>query len=183
MNNEFLPTEKNVLHIKDKLNFDRIDLTQPNEVIEEIASQVTIETNGMVTGCVKPYEGPLVSQGQNAVAGIGAVLRAAMDPGGIQKTLGRQGEEIRSYEFFLNTPVYESYKYRVCYFQFGVAHYPVTVVMEQDVADALTMKRNSAFEFCCENREELEDLISKAIGSHRVIEVIQELIRVNQIMG
>ena len=44
-----------------QLNFDNVDLTAPNIVIENIVSQIKDATNEIITGNVEPYKGLIFS--------------------------------------------------------------------------------------------------------------------------
>lgn len=168
------------LEINGKLDFNDIDLTAPNKVMEEIVNQLSSETNGIICGKVATYSGHIVSYKTSGLSG----LRAALDVEkhvDIQTTLGKQGEEYQKFEFYLHTPLSKQYKFRICYLQFGIGNYPAKVVLEQSIADDIYSEMNSGYIVMCNNRTELEDLIYSILNSKRVINVMQELIRINQI--
>ena len=164
-----------------KLDFNDIDLTAPHVVIEELASQIAQETDGIIQGKVAPYSGHVYSYTQSGLAGLSAVLGSVEKRVDIQTTLGKQGEESHKYEFYLCTPSYQRYKYRICYLQYGAGNYPVNVVLEQNIANDIYSDSNAGYIIKCQTRMELEDLIVKVIYSKRVISVMQELIRINQV--
>ena len=164
-----------------KLDFNDIDLTAPYLVAEELASQIEQETDGIIQGKVAPYSGHVYSYTQSTLAGLSTVLGSVEKRVDIQTTLGKQGEESHKYEFYLCTPSYERYKYRICYLQYGVGNYPVNVVLEQSIANDIYSGSNAGYIISCQTRIELEDLIVKVIYSKRVISIMQELIRVNQV--
>ena len=165
-----------------KLDFNDIDLTAPNMVVEEIASQIAESTNNIIHGTVAPYSGHVFSYTQKGGLGSLSIALGTEDKRiDIQTTLGRQGEEKHKYEFFLQTPSYKSYKFRVCYLQHGISNYPVTVVLEQSIANSMCSDGNASYIFKCKDRADLEDLVVKVIYSKPVIGVMQELIRINQI--
>ena len=168
------------IELKDKLSFNTEDLTAPNIVIENIVSQINGETDGMVFGSVEKYEGAVESYVSPAVLDLGFIkTETKVD---IQESLGKIGDEVHKYEFFLNTPVYEQYQYRVCFIEYGTANYPVKVIVEQSIADEINKSGyNSKYVYLCRNRSELEKLIISVIYSKKVISVIQELINIYQI--
>ena len=79
------------------------------------------------------------------------------------------------------TPSYQRYKYRICYLQYSIGNYPVNVVLEQNIANDVYSDSNAGYIIKCHTRAELEDLIVKVIYSKPVINVMQELIRINQV--
>ena len=50
------------LGLNDKLNFDKVDLTPADIVVEEIAKELKSETRGLVDCNVKPYAGEIYSR-------------------------------------------------------------------------------------------------------------------------
>lgn len=50
-----------MLSLKEKLNFDKVDLTAPDMVLEEVGEQLKEITKGMVECVIKPYDGPIRS--------------------------------------------------------------------------------------------------------------------------
>lgn len=180
------------LDLSSRLNFDSIDLTAPNVVIKEFASQIKQETNGIIIGTVEKYDGPVesytttISSPSSSIVGISKML-SSLSPAeknidvDIQTDLGKIGDKSFKYEFYLSTPSFEQYKYRVCFLEFGIANYPVKVVLEKSIADSISIKPNSDCIIICNNRAELEELVTRMIFSKRIINIMQELIHINQI--
>lgn len=174
------------LDLSSRLNFDDIDLTAPDIVTKELALQIAQETNGIITGNVEKYDGPVVSYmasaGLSALSGLQTAFGTAEKKIDIQESLGKLGETSNKYEFYLSTPAFKQYQYRICFLQYGVANYPTKVVLEQSVADEVNQHGiNSNYIYTCNNRKELEDLIVKVIFSKRIIGIMQELIHIHQI--
>ena len=63
--------------------------------------------------------------------------------------------------------------------KYGIAHYPVQFTLEESIARSI-QGVNSNYIITCNNREEVEELILKILGSKKVIGVMQELIRISQ---
>ena len=167
------------IDLKDKLILEDSDLTAPNIVVEKIVSQIKNETNGVITGNIESYDGPVLSY---TTMGLRAVLDMTERKVDIQDSLGKRGEKENKYEFYLTTPVFEQYQYRVCFLQYGVANYPVKVVLEQSIANEINKKgMQSNYIYVCNNPSELEELIISVIYSKKVIGVMQELVHIHQI--
>ena len=172
--------------IKDKLDFSEIDLTPPNVVVEEILSSLPSITNGMVMGKVEPYEGHVESyttteRVYSPLTGLKEMLstRDEVRRVDIQNDLGKQGEDLKSFECYLYTPEYEGYRYRLFFMRYGLAKYPVQLTLEESIAKSIT-SLNSRYIVNVNNRGEVENLINLIFTSQKVVSVIQELIRISQ---
>ena len=169
------------LNISEKLDFSDIDFTAPEKVIDEILTQLSDETNGIILGKVTSYNGHVRSyrktSGISTVAmAIGTMTEKEVD---IQQDLGKIGQETHKFECFLYTPEYEKYKYRVFFVKYDVANYPVEIILEESVARSIT-RPNSGYVFTCNTRDELEELMVNIFTSKKLITVMQELVRINQ---
>ena len=165
-----------------KLDFNDIDLTPPENIVKDIISHISTETKGIISGEIKPYSGHIFSYTQqSSYKSIAIALGEKDKKVDIQTTLGKQNEESYSYEFYLKTPLYEQYKYRICYMRYGIGNYPVTLVLEQSIADDVFSEINANYILKCNTREDFEDLMISIVCSKRVIAVMQEMIRINQI--
>ena len=59
------------LNLNEKLDFNDIDLTAPNIVVEEILAELPTETNGIIAGQIKAYSGPVFSYKKTGLSGLG----------------------------------------------------------------------------------------------------------------
>lgn len=170
----------NRIDLSSKLVFNEGDLTNPSVVVESLLSQIKDETNGMVFGQIGTYEGDIDSYTIPSLsAQIGIVLGDGRKKVDVQKKLGELNKETQKFEVFLCTPVFEQYKYRICFIEFGISNYPVKVVLEQNISDEINKEENkNGYIYSCENRSELEELISRIICSKKVISVMQEIIKI-----
>lgn len=168
------------LNIADRLDFSEIDLTEPDKVIEDILGQLNEETQGIVTGEISAYNGPVMSY--NTVApSMGSVISSLTQEKhvDIQDSLGKVGAENQKFECSLYTACYAKYRYRIFFMQYGIAHYPVQFILEESIAHSIG-GNGASYIFTCNRREEVEDLIFKILYSKKVIGVMQELIRIYQ---
>lgn len=187
------------LDLSSKLEFDNVDITPPNVVANELAEQIKKETNGIIKGTVTSYsKGVFSYRGTGLRVGVSDLipsltglptplvgLHASLESiaekkANPQNELGKIGEKTQEYEFYLTTPSFEQYKYRICFLQFGIANYPVSVVLEQSIADSINERSDSNYIISCKNRKEFEDLMCRVILSKRVLGVMQELINIDQ---
>lgn len=175
----------NRISLDGKLNFNEIDLTAPSEVINQLVEDIKGQTHGIICGEVKPYSGEIESY--IVESPFSSIARAAGQVSGekkvdIQNSLGKVGAQTSKYEFYLNTPVYQQYKYRICFFEHDMGNYPVKVVLEQSISsDLYGYNSNSNYIHICKSREEFENLIINIINSKRVINIMQGMINIHKV--
>lgn len=168
------------LNISERLDFTDIDLTAPEKVIDEVLIQLSQETNGIVLGKIEPYAGHVMSYTKAGLSAIALAIGSTTDKEvNIQNDLGKIGQETHKFECFLYTPEYEKYKYRVFFVKYDTSNYPVNIILEESVSKSIASS-NSGYVFTCNTREELEDLVIKIFTSKKLINVMQELVRINQ---
>ena len=170
---------KKTLNLNERLDFNDIDLTAPNKVIEEILSELPRETKGIVLGMIKEYSGPVTSYIRSGFASLAASLGTEDEEVNIQEDLGAQMHEEHRFECFLYTPLYDKYKYRLFFVKYGIANYPVEIILEESIAQSISGKMSNYINKC-NNRAELEELIINIFTSKKSVAVMQELIRINQ---
>ena len=112
------------INIGERLIFDNLDLTPPKAIIETLIAQIKEQTKGIVIGVIKEYDGPIepykkvVQDSISSIASmsISSIWNSHIQPKeeiievDIQNTLGKTGDELSKYEFYLGTPIYEQYK-------------------------------------------------------------------------
>lgn len=168
------------LNLTTRLNFSEIDLTAPDKVVAEIFEQLPEETNGIILGAVKLYDGHIFSYTKRGLSSISIALGATEDKEiDIQDSLGKFGEETCKFECYLYTPEYPKYKYRMFFMRYDIANYPVKLVLEESIANSIS-GNSSGYIYSCKSRAELEELVTKILTSKRAIDIMQELIRINQ---
>ena len=140
------------LGLNDKLNFDKVDLTPADIVVEEIAKELKSETRGLVDCNVKPYAGENYSRivtKPSSMASSMAMLTSALDTRGheeifdVQNSLGELINKENKYEVYLSTPKYKNYKFRLMFLKYDSTIYPVTIVLEQEISTHLQNAHNS----------------------------------------
>ena len=170
----------NELNFDGKLDFSEIDLTEPSLVISKILEELPTATHGIISGTIAKYNGPVVSYDEPSLdtsLAIHTVINGRHFD--IQEDLGIFGECDKKYECYLYTSSYEKYKYRMFFLQYGIANYPARFTLEEDIARSI--KGNDAsYIITCKNRKDVEDLLKNILFSKRVVNVMQELIRIHQ---
>lgn len=166
------------LNLSDKLDFSEIDLTAPEKIVKEFLEQLAEETNNIILGNIKTYNGPVTSYVKTGFSTIASALGTMDRDVDIQSDLGKIGTENHKFECYLYTPEYVNYKYRVFFMKYNIANYPVSLILEEGVAKSIS--NGSGYIFNCENREDLEKLLFKIFTSKKLISIMQELVRINQ---
>ncbi len=170
----------NKLNLSSKLDFTDIDMTAPDKAVEEILIQLPQETNGIICGNIVSYDGPVNSYTitkASLASALGTITTEQYVD--IQKSLGKDGEEERKFECFLYTSGYTKYKYRMFFMKYGIANYPVQFTLEESIARSI-FENNANYIVTCNRREEVDNLLVNILTSKKVLEVMQELIRIYQ---
>ena len=117
----------------------------PDIVMSDICNELEKITKGFVVANVREYDGKIESYDtMGAMAALAASLQTSMRID-IQDKLGVIEETSFKYEMYLTANQIENYKYRVMFVGYGIAGYPVKVVLEQDIADELNNKEDSGY--------------------------------------
>ena len=84
------------LNISGRLDFNEIDLTPAEKVINDILAQLMEETNGIVCGKIAPYSGHVMSYTRSGFSSVVSVIGGATADTriDIQDDLGKIGQDI-----------------------------------------------------------------------------------------
>ena len=157
-------------------DFSATNSITPDIVMKDICNELEKVTKGFVTANVCEYEGKIESYDTlGAMAALATTLQATMRVD-IQDKLGAIGEANFKYELYLSASQIENYKYRVLFIGYGIAGYPVKVVVEQDIADELNDRENSGYIYTVESKDEFKKLLISILNSKTMQKVIQNLI-------
>ena len=95
-----------------------------------------------------------------------------------QTKLGEVGEDRFTYEFFLTSKGTPDYKFRVLFMQYGITGYPVTVILEEGIADEINHS-DEGYTYSIQNRKKYEELLKLIFGSKRFGEILTKLMQLN----
>ena len=159
-----------------KFEFKLKDEYTPEVAIMKILSQIEEATQGYVQGKVEVYNGPIYSYKQPSLAtllGKSSIMddEKTID---IQDELGEIGTENHKYEVFLAVKGLPHYKYRMMFIEYGMISYPVTIVMDNELAMIYSGQDKELFK--CDSMKTLQDMMEKIINSDPMIAFIQKLI-------
>ena len=183
------------LDFSNDLIFDKTDLTPPKHIVENLIAELKEATKGIIEGVITNYDGPIepykkvvTKMPLPGLTAITSALSSSLQPQeeivevDIQNNLGKTGDTLQTFEFYITTPVFQQYQYRICFLQHGVANYPVKVVLEQSVADEINKRGlNSTCTYTRSSPSELEELLFDIIYSKKLKTIMQELINVYNI--
>lgn len=157
-------------------NFKNREVKFPNELATEYCNQLYDLTGNLVIAKVERYNKSISEM--NAIAPIANLANATslLIGKSAEHYLGEiSGSSRFTYELYLtgvNTP---KYKYRFCFIENGVYPYPVTVVLDSDIAKELKVETN----LICENEAVYKEILRKVLNSNKMNEVIEGLMTIN----
>lgn len=161
---------------EEKFSFELVDRYTPDVVIKNSLGQIEQATKGHVIGNIARYDGPIYSYTKKT----GLAALGAMQPFSetitvdIQQDLGEQNTEQNKFEVFLTVKGLEHYKYRMMFVKYSTISYPVTIVMNEDLAIEYSGKKNDIFTIA--SMKKLEELMELVLNSKTMILLIQSLI-------
>lgn len=159
-------------NLKTDYDFSAVDSVMPDIVMSDICNELEKITKGFVVANVREYDGKIESYDtMGAMAALAASLQTSMRID-IQDKLGVIEETSFKYEMYLTANQIENYKYRVMFVGYGIAGYPVKVVLEQDIADELNNKED----YTIDSKTEFEELLVSVFNSKTMQKIIQNLI-------
>lgn len=166
--------------LQKKLNFDKVDLTPPDVVLRETGEQLKEITRGLVKCEVLPYTGPISSYTHTRTVGPSALLdvfqpRTVEEEVDIQSKLGEIGNTTKKFEVCLETPNDKQYKFRLMFIKYNSTIYPVTVVLESDIANELPQYGNK-YIYNIKSRNDFQRFVTNVINTDRVVNILQQLI-------
>lgn len=163
---------------KQTFSFELIDKDTPDVVIRNSLKEIEERTRGYVTGHIQKYNGPISSYVKRTESAVTAALANFSDnhtiPVDIQSDLGEQDSEDNRFEVFVSAKELEHYKYRIMFVDYGAISYPVTVVMNEDLAKECTSRGTTRFKVG--SMKELEIMMNTILNSQRMFNLFQSLI-------
>lgn len=160
---------------KSRFSFELVDKYTPDTVIQNTLKQIEEATSGYVVGNIDEYSGPITSYTKEIGIGAGlSSLRTETIKVNIQEDLGEQNKKNNRFEVYITVKGLEHYKYRLMFVDYGTISYPVTIVMNEELAVEYSRRRSDKFRI--ESMKELEEMMNTVINSEVMIKLIQNLI-------
>ena len=134
----------------------------------------------MVECVVRPYDGPIRSYIQTRENPTNALITAFQTKPveeriDIQNRLGELGNTRKRFEVCLETPNDTDYKFRLMFIEYDATIYPVTVVLESDIANQLPQYGNG-YIYKLRTRNDFQEFILNVINTDKTVTILQQLI-------
>lgn len=159
-------------------NFNLVDTKEPVDVIKEQIGVISKRSRGYVSAHIKDYSGPIQSYTYKTPTGLGHVTKGFATEKevefDIQTKLGEIGSERHKYEVYLSVKGLPNYKYRMMFVSYGSISYPVTIVLNDDIAEDI--RTGYSYTQMVKSLEELEELLNKILESYMFHELVQSMI-------
>ena len=157
-------------------SFELVDEYTPEIVIKKELKQIEEATKHYVTGELSEYQGEIHSYTKEV--GFSAAIKALQESKtidvDIQEELGELSNESHRYEVFLKVRFMDNYKYRLMFVDYGAVSYPVTIILNEELAEEYSETVRDYF--LIDSMKELENLLNKVINSRKLHRIIQNLI-------
>lgn len=157
-------------------SFDLVDKYTPEQVIRNEIRQIEEATKHYVIGEMSEYNGEIYSYTKEV--GLGVALRAIQASNtidvDIQDELGELTDERHRYEVYLKAKNMDNYKYRLMFVDYGAVAYPVTIILNEELAVEYSGRMKDSF--LIGSMKELHNLLDKVINSKTLLNIIQNLI-------
>lgn len=162
-----------------EFNFNLVDQFTPDKVIEDKLKELGEATKCYVEGRIEPYDGHIFSYDYTRRTGLSGLNlyqnseeTVHVD---IQDKLGEQNNEEKKFEVYLKVKGIENYKYRMMFIEYGTVSYPVTVVLNADIAVEYGSGRRKTI-VKLNSMLEIQELLNKIFESGMMKALIQNLI-------
>lgn len=160
--------------------FDVTDLKLPIECLNQFASLIEQATKSYVQGNVDSYSGSIYSEYDRShnfsidtsIFTNGRIIRD------IQDALGAvSGKGIVKLEFYLSSKSLEDYKCRLMFVEYGLGGYPVTVVLEKNIASEIKDETKVSSEYCiCNSMQQFQNLLNLVYETKYLHDLLQSII-------
>jgi len=164
------------------LDLENVDTTTPtpDEIVNEQCDFLREATQGRIVAKVANYNGPIASYTapplvHNFAKALAPLYMSQEQKFDIQDKLGEIGDDPSNYftfEFFITSMKTPNYKFRIMFLRYGIGHYPVELVLDEDIAINIGMEEPS---FSCDSMDEFKDYLAKILNSPKVQTVIKTL--------
>ena len=164
-----------------EFNFDVVLEELPKEVIERVFIDTIRESSrGLLKASINSYSGHITSyetttDNFSMFASLGEKKTVYHN---IQNELGELDKRYYTYELIIESVILKNYKYRVLFFRYGEAGYPVTVVVADAISRQLEIdcKGEKPYIYTINKHQELETLANAILCTKAIETTMQEAI-------
>ena len=158
---------------KSKFQFELVDKLAPDIVIKNALKQIAEATNGYVEGNIQEYSGHIHSYTKPGLASSISLMQEPKEID-VQDSLGEQSDVDNRFEVYLSAKGLSKYKYSLMFVDYKAISYPVTIVLNEQLARVYSNKYEDTF--IINSMNQLDKLLDKVINSEVLIRIIQSLI-------
>ncbi|MCL2250237.1 MAG: hypothetical protein FWC13_13350 [Oscillospiraceae bacterium] len=153
--------------------FEWLEIETPKDILNHQCSELGKLTKERVIAKITEYDGHILSYyKKNPFNIVSKMLEEEYVD--IQDELGASAESNFTFEFFITSASTPNYKYRIMFFQYGIDFYPVTIVLDEAIAEELKIEQNTI----CSSQDEFEDILKKILNSKKMEKVIRALMTI-----
>jgi len=153
--------------------------TRPEEIVKQQCEHLCRITNEKVFAKVSEYEvgtNDYIYEESPALTAYNSVQKSfGSQKVHIQDKLGDVGTKPEdmyfNYEFYLTSPATPKYRFRIMFFGYVSDQYPVTLVLNSDIANDI----DESDRVVCDSEEEFIGYLQRMLNSTRVMSVIRAL--------
>lgn len=152
----------------------------PKGLLEEQCAELYELTNRKIIGRVERFEGAIRDNPDSLKELAASIALTATNIGGfsVQNILGEvSGNSAFKYEFYITSRDTPNYKYRAFFMEYGIDLYPLSLIVDEDIAEELGSAED--YIFLCESENEYLERIKRVLNSSKIYNVINALLLLN----
>ena len=157
-----------------KKKFSAVDIEAPNNVLNQQGEYLSDATDGLIIAKATEYDGEIHSCTIPGISSL-AITNIADRKFNVQDELGDIQENTFKYEFYIASPLAPDYKYRIMFFEHNISLYPVSIVLDQEIANEINVEE----EILCETIKDFELILSSILNSSKIEKVINALLSIS----
>jgi hypothetical protein len=163
-----------------KKDFKPLATDTPKDIVEYQCASLNKITNGIIVAGVTEYSELYPSNdlfpsdklypSKELSSSVGEV--SGGQAANLKNKVGEKAGYGFTYEFYISSIASPNYRYRVMFLQYGTSMYPLTIIMDEAIADELNLEQQTV----CASQEDFESTLEKIINSDKVGKVISVLL-------
>ena len=159
-----------------EFQFDLTNRKNPLSVLQDICEKFTASTRGYVLVQTEPYEGQIFTYRHKIFDNALSTVYPGTEKD-IQQDLGEiDGFDEKTYEVCFASKVMQHLKWRLMFIRHGLGYYPVTVVLQKDIAFDIEAEKTGNYVFTLNNEDELREFFEKVFITKTVKKFAQSVI-------
>ena len=162
-------------------SFDYENNQEPKEIIESVFLPIIkTKSNDYLYANLKEYNGNIRSYETVRLNSLSSIMGSNEEREfhDIQDELGELNKLYSTYELFIGSNAYSSYKYRVMFIRYGKAGYPATVVMAEAISREIKYPDvlDKSYIYRIKSMQAMKDLINEILATNSLHSIMQDAI-------